>query len=118
MIDKLGEQMKILAVSVRGDVNEVSGQTLVKELVEAIGMTIAPEQLLCRYPVDGKGGIGYTFFQPLTESFIAFDSWPDLCGAYLIICSCGTLPLSTTLKTVTKHNLEIIQYRQMVLKLK
>ena len=118
MVIGLGENMKILSVAIRGNVNEESGQLLVKELVEAIGMTIAPEQLLCRYPVDGKGGFGYTFFQPLTESFIAFDSWPDLCGAYLIMCSCGSLPLTTTLKVIEKHDLTVIQYRQMRLSIK
>jgi len=117
MAGVLGEQMKILAVAVKGEVNEESGQLLVKELVEAIGMTIATEQLLCRYPVDGKGGFGYTFFQPLTESFIAFDSWLDLCGAYLIICSCKPFPLSTTLKVIDRHKLEVTQYRQVGLKI-
>jgi hypothetical protein len=114
----LGEQMKILVVAVKGEVNEESGQELVKELVEKIGMTIAPEQLLCRYPVDGKGGFGYTFFQPLTESFIAFDSWPDLCGGYLVICSCGSLPLSRTLKVIEEHGLECKHFRQMKLSIK
>jgi hypothetical protein len=85
--DILGEKMKVLAVAVKGECGEESGMKLVQELVSTIGMTITKENLLCRYPVDGKGGIGFTFFQPLTESFIAFDSWPMLDGAYLIICS-------------------------------
>jgi S-adenosylmethionine/arginine decarboxylase-like enzyme len=41
-----------------------------------------------QYPVEGKGGVGFTIFQPITESFMALDAWPDHDGAYLFICSC------------------------------
>jgi S-adenosylmethionine/arginine decarboxylase-like enzyme len=113
MADILGEKMRVLVAVVVGDVTEESGMKLVKELVEGIGMSVAPEQLMCRYPVDGKGGFGYTFFQPLTESFVALDSWPDLGGAYLFICSCGSLPTSQALQIVRKHGLDCIQVRYL-----
>jgi hypothetical protein len=117
MVDILGEEMRVLVVVVKGDVSEESGMKLVKELVTEIGMTIAPEQLMCRYPVNGKGGFGYTFFQPLTESFVAFDSWPDLGGGYLFICSCGSLPATTALEVVNKHGLTCKDFRYLKMEL-
>ena len=41
------------------------------------------------YPILGRGGVGFTIFQPITTSYIAFDTWPELKGgAILIVCSC------------------------------
>lgn len=62
---------------------------LVKDLVHAIGMTPAGDPHVWTYPNGaGAGGVGQTIIQPLTESFIALDSWDDHVGAYLFICSC------------------------------
>jgi S-adenosylmethionine/arginine decarboxylase-like enzyme len=118
MADVLGEEMRVLVMVVTGDVSEEAGKGLVNELIEKIGMSVAPENLMCRYPVDGKGGFGYTFFQPLTESFVALDSWPDLGGAYLFICSCGSLPTSTALEIVKQYGLDCKHFRYLKMGLK
>ncbi len=96
----LGSTMKVLTMSVSGDVPEDIGVKFVQQLVKSLGMSAAPGSTLCRYPVDNKGGVGYTIFQPITESFIAFDVWPELNGGYLVICSCGSLPIDPVLDTV------------------
>ena len=54
--------------------------------MEAMGKAI-----VLPYPVLGRGGVGFTIFQPITTSYIAFDTWPELRGgAILIVCSCRT----------------------------
>jgi hypothetical protein len=41
------------------------------------------------YPLpDGKGGVGETIAQPLVESFLVSDSWPDLDKVYVVLASC------------------------------
>ena len=58
-----------------------------------------------KYPVKGKGGVGFTIVQPITESFLALDAWPDHDGAYLFICSC---------KEFDKHKVvEFLQDKQL-----
>lgn len=41
-----------------------------------------------RFPVGGKGGIGFTRVQPIFESLLAFDTWWEHQGGYLIVFSC------------------------------
>ena len=110
MENVFGSRMKVLLMSVKGDVSEDIGTRLVQRLVKALGMSVAPGSSLCKYPVDGKGGTGYTMFQPITESFIAFDAWPDLSGGYLVICSCGQLPIGPVLDVVNDFDLDGRQF--------
>jgi hypothetical protein len=108
---KLGEQMRVLVMSVIGEISEVRGIELVEDVIKAIGMEKAPGNLMSRYPVEGtKGGNGFTYFQPITESFITFDAWPDLNGGYLVICSCGKLPLKEVYEVLKKYDLESKQF--------
>ncbi len=44
--------------------------------------------MVFNYPLDGKGGVGFTYCQPITESMIMVDSWPELGGAYVFVDSC------------------------------
>jgi hypothetical protein len=113
----LGEHLDVVVMSVVGNVGEGVGKKFVEDLVEAIGMTPAPGCSLCRYPVDNKGGNGYTLFQPITESFIAFDSWPDLKGAYLVICSCARFSIRALFDVLEKYNLEGKQFNKIRVKI-
>lgn len=109
--------IKVLIMSVKGNVSEEICKQLVKELVSQIDMTIAPGEAMCKYPVDGKGGTGYTYFQPITESFITFDAWPDLGGAYLFICSCGKFSIDTVIEVVKRYNLKSHQMHTLKMEL-
>jgi hypothetical protein len=53
---------------------------VLSSLVDFVGMdTAGMEATICEYPLpDGRGGVGVTVFQPLVESFVVADSWPDL----------------------------------------
>ena len=108
-----GTKMRVVVLAVKGKVSESVGADMVEELVSVLGMSKAPGSSLCKYPVDGKGGSGYTMFQPITESFIAFDSWPDLSGGYLVICSCGSLDITSVLNVVANYELCAKQYHNL-----
>jgi len=84
----LGERMYLRVLVVRGKLDETEWQVFVRDAVAAIGMTPAYSQTRHDYPANGKGGNGLQVYQPITESFIALETWPDFNGAYLIVCSC------------------------------
>lgn len=58
------------------------------ELTASLGMNPVYKPAVWHYPVSGLGGSGTTIVQPITESFLALDIWPDHGGAYLMVCSC------------------------------
>jgi len=62
----------------------------VRSLADAIDMQTTGTAMVCPYPTaDGKGGLGFTIFQPITTSYIAFDTWPEVSGgAILLVCTC------------------------------
>ena len=89
MTDAFGARMHSQNVVLRGQLLEEQWREFLVRAVKALGMTPAGEPAVYRYPTqDGKGGNGMTMFQPLTESFIALDTWDDHSGAYLHISSC------------------------------
>jgi hypothetical protein len=52
-------------------VEEMKGVLL--QVIAFVGMTPARGPRVDWYPFEGKGGQGYTLYQPLTESFITAD---------------------------------------------
>jgi hypothetical protein len=109
-LDKLGAKMLIASFSIKGDFSDESVCfKLVENIIENIGMTKAPGASACKYPVNGKGGIGYTFFQPITESAIILDAWIEFKGAYLIICSCKLFWISDVVKVIKEFGFEVIE---------
>ena len=99
-------------VSVRGEVGEDNGARVVEGVIGVLGMTKAEGSLVSSYPEKGKGGVGYTRFQAITESFIAFDSWPALGGAYLVICSCKPFSIGKVVVFLRLAGLEVVNKRR------
>jgi S-adenosylmethionine/arginine decarboxylase-like enzyme len=85
---KLGERMFSRGIVLRGKLSCLRWQRFLVEAAEAMGMTAVANPALWNYPIAGAGGNGFTICQPITESFLALDAWPDHDGAYLFICSC------------------------------
>jgi len=86
----LGERMHAFGVTLRME-QDIGAPRLVEflqALTDAIGMTAVGDHALWTYPLHGKGGNGRTAVMPITDSFLALDTWPDHRGAYLFICSC------------------------------
>ena len=105
---ELGAKLQFAVFAVKGDVSQQNCVDTVRKIVEGIGMNPAPGAIMYGYPVDGKGGFGHTYFQPITESFIAFDAWPDLKGAYLVICSCKRFLASDVFKVLQENGLNVV----------
>jgi S-adenosylmethionine/arginine decarboxylase-like enzyme len=115
---KLGERLDVVTLAIKGHCSVVAGTRLVDELVKVLKMNKAHDRITYDYPVGGSGGTGYTMIQPITESFIAFDAWPDFGGAYLIICSCKTVCLNKVTKKIRALGFQVKQIKAHELRLR
>ena len=84
----LGRRMFFRGVVLHGVMDEREWRKFLIEAAEAMGMSPAGKAASWEYPLHGKGGTGHTICQPLTDSFLALDTWPDHGGVYLLIASC------------------------------
>lgn len=57
-------------------------------LIRFIGMTPAREPRFDIYPYKGRGGIGYTGFFPLMESYILVDVYTELNQIEILLSTC------------------------------
>jgi len=76
-MSELGEHMMSIRIVVHGKLTKHGIIQITEELIESVGLSPAPGATFCNYPINGKGGVGFTYFQPITESFIAWDVWPS-----------------------------------------
>jgi|GEM_PF-7022778 len=85
----LGRRMFFRGVVLHGKLSSRMWLQFLEETTAAMEMSAAGRAALWNYPLEsGAGGCGQTIVQPITESFLALDTWPDHAGAYLFICSC------------------------------
>jgi hypothetical protein len=85
----LGRSMHQHSFVLVGGLPRLRWEALLGDVAKTIKMRPAGAAAVWSYPnEDGAGGIGQTLVQPITDSFIALDTWPDHGGAYLVICSC------------------------------
>lgn len=85
---ELGKRMHSCGIALRGSLHELIWLELLHAIASAIGMTAVGQPKVWTYPLEGKGGTGQTILLPITESFLALDTWSDHDGAYLFVCSC------------------------------
>lgn len=106
--DQLGRRMFFRGVALHGALSEAEWRRFLVEAANAMGMTPVASAAVWQYPLhDGAGGQGFTFLQPITESFLALDTWPDHGGAYLFICSCKQFPPNVITKTAEAFGLQV-----------
>ena len=85
----LGRRIFSQNIVLRGRISQASWRPFLLDCIVEMGMTSAGDAATWHYPTDdGKGGNGLTVCQPMTESFMVADVWPDHSGAYLHISSC------------------------------
>jgi hypothetical protein len=88
----LGRTMHFHGFSLSGSMENERWRVFLADATAAIDMEPAGDAAEWTYPLaNGAGGTGSTICQPITESFLALDTWPDHGdhgGAYLIVCSC------------------------------
>lgn len=92
--------MYVRNFALHGENNLQKIANLVGDVVKAIGMnTEGMHASVYQYPAFGKGGTGYTYIQPITESFICVDAWAEHDIAYLFISSCREIEDIELIKT-------------------
>jgi hypothetical protein len=114
---KFGEHINVASFSLRGKISKEDVIKITEDLIKTIGMTPMPGALLCSYPFDSKGGNGFTFFQALTESFMAIDVWDDFEGAYLFIASCKFFDIEKVKNKLEGFGLKVHQAKRQELEL-
>ena len=103
--ETLGRVMYSRGIVLRGKMTALRWQRFLVEAAEAMGMAPVAEAAVWRYPIAGAGGNGATIIQPITESFLAVDIWPDHDGAYLFVCSCRPFSPSQLRETIALFGL-------------
>lgn len=104
-ITALGKRMHSQSFVLRGRMADSDWKLFLAEVTKEMGMTPVCEAAVWNYPIDGKGGSGMTAFQPITESFIALDTWSSHNGAYLFIASCRKFDATQLFKTIRNWSL-------------
>ena len=108
MTEALGLKMYVQAVTLRGRLTDAEWVEFARDCVDSIGMTTAGAPAIWRYPLDGTGGVGMTICQPMTESHLVIETWPDHDGAYLNIGSCKPFSLHRLSEATDGAGLELV----------
>lgn len=104
----LGRRMFFHAFAIRGWMENDQWRVFLADAVCAIDMENVGSAAEWTYPlVNGAGGNGSTIVQPITESFLALDTWPDHDGAYLVVCSCRPFEPNALDYVFRKHGLVV-----------
>ncbi len=118
----LGARMHCSGIVLHGKLAELRWLEFLHEVAKSIGMDAVGEPKVWTYPFEGKGGTGQTILLPITESFLALDTWSDHDGAYLLVCSCRPYHTKDIDDVAVRHNLRVGLkddkrfYRELILK--
>jgi len=103
----LGRRMYTRGTTLGGSLSIEQWRDFIKQVTSSIGMDAVGDPALWEYPVNDKGGVGFTLCQPITESFIILDTWPDHGGAYLFVCSCKSFSAEQLRQVIGDYDLVI-----------
>jgi hypothetical protein len=105
---ELGRQMHSRCLVLRGALTLRKWRAFLVACAKAMGMEPAGAAAHWKYPtVGGKGGVGHTLCQPITESFLVIDTWEKFDGAYLFIASCRKFAISRVTETALRFGLDV-----------
>jgi hypothetical protein len=103
----LGAKMHSAGFVLKGELSETRWREFLYAVTDAIGMEAVGEPAVWVYPIEGgKGGKGATYVLPITESFLALDTWSDHRGAYLFVCSCRFYYLAHIVQVAREFGLQ------------
>lgn len=105
--NELGRRMFFRGMVLHGKLDAERWCSFLANAAQAMGMQPIAAPALWEYPIAGAGGNGQTIIQPITESFLALDTWPDHDGAYLFIASCKPFPPNAITKTAELFGLQV-----------
>lgn len=104
-----GLRVQTFGLALIGALTEDDWLAFVAQAASAIGMTPAYEAQTWHFPVEDRGGKGLMVVQPITESFVVVDTWPDHDGAYLHIVSCKPFVVSPLYTLANRWGLRVGQ---------
>lgn len=94
-LEVLGTRLYVTGYALGGKPTAERLAQILQQTIAFVGMDTAGMQpKIWAYPLPaGQGGLGETICQPLVESFMVADSWPNLDKVYVVLASCR--PYST-----------------------
>ena len=84
----LGTRKQIGGWTCQGTPPSMEIEEIALAIIKLIGMNPARGGRLDEYPYHGLGGVGYTFYQPLTDSYIVFDVYSEIDETKVVLASC------------------------------
>ena len=101
----------ITLIHLKGDPEKINNMfevsSMLKDIVRAIDMTPHGDVMVKTYPDDSNAAGTYTMFQCLHESFIAYDNWPELGYAHIIIDSCKAYDVKKVVPVIEKRGFKV-----------
>ena len=116
-MSELGRRIWIMDLTVLGKDSEGGWVRFLYGIANALDMALAGTPDVRRYPLDGKGGNGLTIFQPITDSFLALDTWPDHGGVHFTIHSCKEFNASVVLTYIYAQGLKVHTTKSHIMEL-
>lgn len=84
----LGVRKQIGGWTCQGTPPSIEIENIAVSVIKLVGMSPARGGRLDEYPYNGLGGVGYTFYQPLTDSYIIFDVYLEIGETKVVLASC------------------------------
>ena len=84
----LGTHKKKYCFAARGILGPDDLISIIYQIIKVCGMTPARGCRVDTYPYLEKGGIGFTVYQPLMESYLVADVYTDLNETEILISTC------------------------------
>jgi hypothetical protein len=88
MSQTLGLEKRKFLFSCSGMLSIEEASHIITNLIKFIGMTPAREPRFDEYPYLKRGGVGYTGFFPLMESYIVVDAYTELNQIEILLSTC------------------------------
>lgn len=88
MTQILGQTKRKYLFLCQGTLPEKAMRRVAWFLVQTAGMTIARRARVDRYPYRGRGGQGFTLYQPLMESYLMIDVYTDINETEILLSTC------------------------------
>jgi hypothetical protein len=104
----LGAEMCHQGIALRGELSLDRWREFLITVAQSMDMQPTGNTMTWKYPAGGKGGLGATIVQPITESFLALDTYDNHRGAYLFVASCRPFSRSQIEPVAASFGLEYV----------
>lgn len=102
-----GNLMWIGMCSIRPAISKEAAAVLARTVALRLGMQPVHQPVCYDYPLEKKGGNGFTYILPITESFVSIDMYPENHGGYMIISSCVEVDMKDWIRFIREQGYEV-----------